>query len=416
MINAINSKRLSKIKNSASIPFASPAVSPGVHCPMRMASAIVEDIKGLSSLLVGMPECANHSRLFTPNPEGEHGELHWMYVLDSREVIFGCRDGVIDALKKMDKAGAKSILLIATCIPDLIGEDFEGVIHEIQAEISAKVTFTMLGQFKNISYPSGAWKTMESLARLMKPQPAKANCINILGDLPEKVNDSNSFLYTLLEKHGFKLRFLAPGAEIEDFINAPDATINLVVSPYTHALAVKMKEIFKVPFISLHHRYSIDEIDKAFLEIMTKFGIPLNNEFRQIRLETIKLQEEARRLLANQNFLITTRVDLPLPLTKFLVKSINMNPSLIHLEEYYPEDDIHYKELKKIGCDPLVCRIVNERNAKSLVEELKPDLCIGHIPGLDKAKSVVGNMFDFYGQVGYERTKRVLERIIKSVI
>ena len=70
---------------------------------MRMASVIIENIEGLSSLLVGMPECTTHSRLFSPYPEGEKGELHWLYALDSREVVFGCRDGVMEALKKWRK-------------------------------------------------------------------------------------------------------------------------------------------------------------------------------------------------------------------------------------------------------------------------------------------------------------------------
>lgn len=81
-------KRMSAVKSNSGIKFLTPAVSPGTHCPMRIASVNVENIEGLSSLLVGMPECATHSRLFNPNPQGRHGELHWLYVLDARGSIW----------------------------------------------------------------------------------------------------------------------------------------------------------------------------------------------------------------------------------------------------------------------------------------------------------------------------------------
>jgi nitrogenase molybdenum-iron protein alpha/beta subunit len=123
-------KRLSEVKSNTSVKFLSPAVSPGCHCPMRMASLVAKDISGLSSLLVGMPECATHARLFNPNPEGPNGELHWLHVLDLHEVVLGVQDGIISALKKMDKVGAKAILLIVTCIPELLGEDIDGILRE----------------------------------------------------------------------------------------------------------------------------------------------------------------------------------------------------------------------------------------------------------------------------------------------
>ena len=134
---------------------------------MRIASANVNDIKDLSSLLVGMEECTNHSRLLSAMPEGANGELHWLYVLNQNEVVFGCREGIIEALKEMDKEGVKAIMIIVTCVPELIGEDFVGIINEIQPELNTLVAVVMLGQFKNVSYPPGSWKMLEALGNLM---------------------------------------------------------------------------------------------------------------------------------------------------------------------------------------------------------------------------------------------------------
>lgn len=173
-------KRLSAVKSSKAIRFLCPAVSPGCHCPMRMAALTAKSIPGLSSLVVGMPECATHVRLFNPIMEGKQSELHWTYVLDANEVVFGCREGVMDALKQMEQAGAKGIMLIATCVPELIGEDMEAIAHEVASEVSIPIAPVMLGQFKNFSYPPGYWKAMEAMGAFMEEQRPNLRMVNVL--------------------------------------------------------------------------------------------------------------------------------------------------------------------------------------------------------------------------------------------
>lgn len=404
-------KRLSAVKSNTGIKFLTPAVSPGNHCPMRIASVIVENIKGLSSLLVGMQECTTHSRLFNPKPEGKHGELNWLYVLDSHEVVFGCRNGLIDALKKMDQAGAKAILLIVTCIPELIGEDIEGMIHEVQPELSAKVTFVMLGQFKNISYPPGSWKTMAAIGNLMQTKEVDIKRMNVLGRDPEEEHIPMPSLCTQLEGRGFALRYLAKGASLEDFQNAGYATLNLVVSPFMQPLAVKMDREFGVPYISLHNIYDVEEIDRAYERIGQHLGFSWENEFEEERNKALNLQFQAQERFKGLGYALCTRIDNPIPLSIYLT-SLGMNPLLLHLEEYYPESKAHAKELTSMGHNPLICRMVNEEVDLSVLEKMCPDLCFGYLSYKNKSIPCVSDMYDFYGQVGYGRTIYLLERIL----
>lgn len=404
-------KRLSEVKSSIGIKFLTPAVSPGNHCPMRIASVVVEDIKGLSSLLVGMQECTTHSRLFSPKPEGENGELHWLYVLDGHEIVFGCRDGLMDALRKMDKAGAEAILLIITCVPELIGEDVEGLVCEIQPELAARITFVMLGQFKNISYPPGSWKTMEAMAALMDAKVTDRGLINVLGRAPEEEHIPMPLLLPALMKKGFNLRYLAPGASLADFQNAPDAALNLVVSPYTQPLAVKMEREFGVPYIALHNLYDVESIERAYASIAEHFGFFWDTEFDEERQEALDLQNMAKERLAGLRYVLSPRIDMPIPLALYLI-NLGMEPLLLHLEEYYPEDRIQAKEILSKGYNPLICRMVNEEADLPLLERLAPDLCLGYLPYVGKTIPCVQDMFDFYGQLGYGRTINILKSIL----
>lgn len=407
-------KRLSEIRTGTGIPFLTPEVSPGTHCPMRMASVISEDISGLSSLVVGMPECTTYSRLFSPYPEGENGELHWLYVLDSREVIFGCRDGVMEAVRKMDKEGAKAIIIIATCIPELIGEDLESIVYEIQPEINARITAIMLGQFKSVSYPAGAWKTMEAMAGLMDEGSINKNMINILGRSPKEEHVPMPAFIPALERKGIRLRYLAPGSSVTDFSSSSDAVLNIVVSPYAYPLALKMKKKFNIPFISLHDLYSPKMIGEAYGEVSKVLRIDITKEFEEQKQEAGQLEKKAVEIFQNKKYVMALRVDLPLPLTLYFTEYLKMEPLLLHLEEFYPGDQDYVKAVTEKGFNPFVCRIVNEYTALPYVDKFNPDLCFGYLPETHSLTGWVENMFDLYGWVGYERTIELLNRMIQS--
>lgn len=404
-------RRLSGVRSCSGIRFLSAAVSPGNHCPMRIASVVVEKIPGLSSLLLGTAECATHSRLFSPKPEGPNGELHWLYVLDEREVVFGYREGLADALRRMDRAGAQAILLIATCIPELTGEDIEGVLREVQPELSARVTNVLLGQFRNVSYPPGSWKTMEALGELMDPRPADPRRVNILGRSPGEDHIPLPPLLPALERRGFVLRHLAPGASVADFQAAADATLNLVVSPYALPLAARMERDFGIPRIDLHSRYDTAAIDRAHAEIASLLGITWDDEFDADRRAARELETLARETLRGLRFVFSLRIDLPLPLAAYLA-SLGMEPVLLHLEDFYGDDREQARAITDLGHDPLVCRIVNIDADLPTLASLAPDLCLGYLPEANTAIPCVPDMFDFYGQTGHARTSRLLEKIL----
>lgn len=407
-------KKLSKVKSNAGIKFLSDAVSPGNHCPMRIASVIANDVEGLSSLLIGMPECTTHSRLFSPHPEGKQGELHWLYVLDANEVVFGCHKGLVEALKEMDRAGAKHILMIATCIPELIGEDLEGVIHEVQPQIKAKLTHVMLGQFKNVSYPPGSWKTMESFYRFMEKQSSKSQWINVLGRGPEEDHQPMPSLLIKLEAAGIKIRYLAPKSKIQDFEAATDARLNIVVSPYMEPLAQRMALEYGIPYEDLHNIYETSAIEESYQRIFEGLAIKWDGWHQAEKEKALIQEEKIKSKWRHLTFVMGLRVDLPLALSYYLMQ-LGMEPLLIHLEEYYPQDSYMAQQIGDAGSDPYICRMVNEEVDLKIIEALAPDICFGYIGRKASLLNNIGDLYDFYGLVGYERTLGLLQHIEKHL-
>lgn len=408
-------KRLSAVRSNAGVKFLTPAAFPGNHCPLHTALALGSNVSGMSTLVIGTAECSIYSRTVVARSENKDSGLHWMYVLDTNEVVFGCRKGLIGAIEEMDRAGAKAVMLISTCVPEVIGEDIEGIVHEVQPRIEARLSFVQMGHFKCNGHPSGFWKTLVAFGDLMKRTKARPDAINVLGRSPEEDHVPMPELLTALEGRGFRLRCLAPKSDIGDFIAAPDARLNLVLSPYMNPLAEMMWQRHQVPFISLHEAYDVLEVDRLYGSVAEALGIDWGRDFEEQRQKALSLQDRAEDELPGVRYIATHRNALtPLPLALYMA-GFRTEPLLLHMEEFYPDDRKWAKALIEKGQDPPMCHMVNEKADAAVLEGLCPDLSFGEVPGGTGRIPCVPHLYELQGQIGYERTALLLSRTLSAL-
>lgn len=407
-------KRLSSVKSNSGVKFLTPDAFPGSHCPLHTALALSSNIKGMSTLVVGTSECGTYSRNVIYKSKHRDTGLHWMYVLDGNEVVFGCRKGLMETVQAMDQAGAKYIMLILTCVPEVIGEDAEGIVHELQPKVNARLCFVQLGHFKCNSHPSGFWKSLMAFGGLMQPVKTDAARINVLGRSPKEEHIPTPMLLTELSKKGFSLRMLAPKSEIEDFIAAPDARVNLVLSPYMNPLAEWMKAELGIPYFSLHDLYAVSQLDDLLLTLAQKLQIDWGDAFTDARSEALALEERGNMCFQGLSYITTPRNPLlPIPLASYLTK-FQMSPLILHIDEFYPDDRRHAKELLSLGEDPILCHMVNDRADAEILERLQPALSFGEIYEGTGTIPAVPYLYELYGQVSYERTAQLLNRMLQT--
>ncbi|WP_324824621.1 nitrogenase component 1 [Sinanaerobacter sp. ZZT-01] len=410
MIELKHLKCLSKVQSNSGIGFLTPAAYPGKHCPMHTALALGARIKGMSTLVIGTSECATYSRNMILNEEVSRHALHYSYVLDANEVVFGFREGLMKALLQMEQEGANAVLVITTCVPEVIGEDIEGILWELRSKISMKVIHVAMGHFKGNSYPSGYWKTLVSFGELMEPVKEKSNTINVLGRSPDQ-EDAEPILLTALREAGFQLRMLAPKSDLQDFIAAPDAKLNLVLSPFMNPLAEWMHKHHNVPFISLHGAYKVSEIECVYLQICELLNIEWEESFEEGKKEAELLEKKAEAF-QGMDYAITQMGAIdPLPLALYFA-DFQMRPILIHVEEFYPEDKNWRDKIVEKGYDPVICHMVNDRDDRAVLEYLCPDFYIGELE-LSKILGI-SLVQDLYGKCGYERTALLLRRMLSA--
>ncbi|PKK40722.1 nitrogenase cofactor scaffold and assembly-like protein [Clostridiaceae bacterium JG1575] len=407
-------KCLSTVKSMNQVQGLCAAASPGTHCPMHTALSLGVRIKGVSTLVIGTAECAYYSRnipLFSP--AGTDG-LHWTYLLDSKEVVFGFRKGLIQAIKEMDQAGAKVILLLTTCVPVLMGEDMDRLCFELQSEVGAVLLPISLGYFKCGGYQPGYWKTLLALGRVIEKATKKPNVVNILGRSPKEDHIPAPMILPLLEQEKITLRYLAPESTLEDFISAGDAMLSISLSPFMNPLGEYLAKEHHIPLVSLQDVYSIKEIDAAYLFLENLLQVKIRQHFLSQQTTAKKVQRMAAQCLKNRQY-ISAHVGAlqPLPLSVYLTE-LGMRAIMIHMEEFYPSDGHWRQQLIRQDQNPIIGQMRNEQADAAIVEALAPDVVLGDWGGRALNHPPTVPVLDLYGQVGYERTLTLLSRLGKG--
>jgi nitrogenase molybdenum-cofactor synthesis protein NifE len=405
-------KKLSTVQSNKGVHFLTPAAFPGSHCPMNAAARLAGSIQGLSSLVIGTQECAYYSRLVLREPYGRDGTLHWMYVLDANEVVFGCREGLGQALAEMDQAGAKTILLIVTCLPDLIGEDMEAIVYELQPKLGARLISISAPHFSCNGYPSGIWRTLEAIGSIMQRQAVIPRSVNLLG--LQRVSSANAPLLRALSDADVTLRSLGPDSTMDEFLRAPDAVLNIVLSPYIAPLANRMTKDFGTPFVCLHDRYGIGDIDMAYARIGEILGLNWGDVFIDGRNTLLAAEGSVDGQFRDLGFFATDSTIDPIPLSAYL-GTLGMKALLLHMEEFYQEDRHWAQVLHAQGHDPWICHRVNDLAEAPMFETLRPEFILGRVPALGWEIPYVDQLHQMNGTFGYERTAWLLAKMTQAL-
>jgi hypothetical protein len=95
-------------------------------------------------------------------------KLHWFYALGEHETVFGCGEGVAEALDEMAAVGAAAVLLISTCVAHVTGDDLDGLLCRLKGRLPIHLFHVPLPHFKGDTPEAGCLKVAEVLApRLM---------------------------------------------------------------------------------------------------------------------------------------------------------------------------------------------------------------------------------------------------------
>lgn len=147
------------------------------------------------------------------------------------DTVYGGNDRLYDAIKAVaEKYQPELILVISTCAPDLIGDDFDSVINQVKEEISCDVVYT-IGNPGHTAF--GIQDTLASVVDQLvsKPSGKLKGSVNICTNQDHNSKNRISELVELLEGIGAKINGVYfVGNSVEEIKNLANAEMNVADS------------------------------------------------------------------------------------------------------------------------------------------------------------------------------------------
>jgi len=405
--------KLSNIKENKDIKSLSHAIFPGTHCPLFGVALTASYVRNMVLIVIGTSECTYYAKHFSYHRQ-KGKDLVYSVVLNDNEVIMGAVDQVEQAVRDIiEIESPEAVMLVSTCVPEVVGEDYFGIQYRLGAEIDIPIFVVQTEHFKCNSHIPGMTRSMAALVTAME-DTKKNDSINILGHRHELIEKTE--LVGLLGKYDIEINTVIPSkCGIEDIKRAPRARLNIVTDMIALELATQMETRFGTPYIYFDKHMQKDVIAKNYAKLEDIFDISFEADLQLVKAEYDKLYTECQALLKHKKFIYGNTPMMAFETAHFFT-SFGMEPLLIQVRELY-EQDIPYKEaILAAGFNPPISRIANIAPLRDLYGTIDADLYIGHeSPMILREHGMTQMTFDSHAQkIGYELPVGMMQDIIKA--
>lgn len=366
--------KLSEISCSKDIKRLAQADYPGSHCPLFGVLLTEGGIEDSLIIIVGTDECCYYGKNSSLKTlPGTAGKKIVSAVLDDTDVIFGS----IPAFKKvfakfMSKHHPSSVLIVTTCIIEIIGDDYDGLVAELREEYKVPIRLVHTENFKSQNHEPGFTDTLTSCEAFMQKCEVE-DSVNVLG--LQLTAFKGCELAQFLEKSGIKLNILLPGCKDLDLAKAPAAKVNILNNKFALPLAKIMEERFGTPYVSFSKYASPDRIYAAYVDLFEKLGLELPNGVKELYAEAKSMELKAKETLKDISIFLGYNGYDAYELAAYLT-SIGMNVQLMHSSNYGDIEKVYAEHILK-KCNPYIISGVNLGLMGSIYDSLKPKLYFG---------------------------------------
>ena len=404
--------RLSEINNDKDITSLSHAIFPGTHCPLFGVALTASYINNLALVVVGTSECTYYTKNFAYHRQHGRDKVYSL-ALDEKDVVFGAQNKVEKAIKDIIQIeNPEAIMIVTTCVPELIGEDYSSIEFSLQNEIDIPVFVVNTEHFKCNSHIPGMSRALKSLSSVMENSKVKDG-VNILGHRQKNVE--NTELVKILNENNVKINTVIPSkCSIDDIKSCTKSKLNIVTDMIALDLAETMKSKFDMDYIYFDKHMDKSTIKENYKKLSKILNINIENILEEQEKEYDILFEECKNILQGKKIIYGNTPMMALETVDFL-NELGLEPVFIQLRELYDQDNKFRENLLNKGYNPYISRIANIAPLRHLYDTIGADIYIGHEnPILLKEKGLTQITFDTHAQkIGYELAKSVLKEYEK---
>lgn len=406
--------RLDEINEDKDIKSLSHAIFPGTHCPLFGVALTASYIKNMPLVVVGTSECTYYTKNFAYHRQKGKDSVYSV-VLGDNEIVFGGQKVVEDAVKQIiEIENPEAIMIVTTCVPELIGEDYSSIEYSLSDEINIPIFVVNTEHFKCNSHIPGMSRSLKSLSSCMKKHTEKSG-INILGHRQSGVEDTE--LVKLLTNEGVSINAVIPSkCDIDIIKNASSAKVNIVTDMIALDLAKDMKRKFDIEYIYFDKHMNSKTIFENYKKLEELLEISLIDKLENQIKEYEELFNKCKELYEGKKLIYGNTPMMALETVDFL-SDLGMEPVFVQLRELYEQDIIYKESISKKGFNPYISRIANIAPLRHLYDEIGADIYIGHeSPIILREKGLMQITLDSHAQkIGYELPIGMMRDLIKLV-
>jgi len=362
--------------------------------------------------------------------------------LNEKDVVAGGEVKLEEAIIEADRRyRPASIIVVASCVPGIIGDDLEGVVAKVQPQVNGKILLVHCEGFKTkvmaTAYDAVYHAISRSLLefdkdeeRIFKDEIEEAaekirrskrvNLMNVSSGTPGDEKE----LTRLLNALGLEVKIFPCYAHPEDMKYATEAALSISTCPTHDDYFLKhLKEKYNVPYLLRYMPIGIQNTNSWLREVAKFFHLEEEAE-RLIERETAELElalKPIRENLKGKKAMLSAGEVRTLA-TAVWLKELGME--VVAVRPY------HYDEFGEPALDSLIendpelqvnVGTVQPFETANIIEKNRPDVYLGHnSDNIWAAKSgipifpIYGGPNTFVGYAGAFDLARGINRVLKN--
>lgn len=350
--------------------------------------------------------------------------------LDELDVVNGGEEKLEQAIIEADRRyRPASIIVVATCVPGIIGDDIDGVAERLQDQVSAVILPIHCEGFKTKSMATAYDAIYHSFSRKLLDVPKEnrvedskvVNLLNVSSMNPEDERE----LTRLLNALGLKVNIYPCFTHPENMKYSTQANLSISTCPTHDDYFLKhLQEKYGIPYVLQHMPIGIENTNLWLREIAKHFNLEKVAE-KIIEQETIALEEALlpfRQNLKGKKALLSSG-EIRTLATAVWLQELGLEIIAVRPYHYDKFGEVEIEKLAKVTPDLQVnVATVQPFETVNIIEGNRPDIYLGHnADNVWAAKSGIP-VFPIYGvgntsYVGYTGAfdiAKSINRILKN--
>lgn len=360
--------------------------------------------------------------------------------LNENDVISGGEAKLEEAIREADRRyRPASIIVVAGCVPGIIGDDIDGVAARVQEQVSAKILPVHCEGFKTKIWATAYDAVYHSIGRNLLDEPDEYGQVIVdeFEELKEKYTLSRTVnlmnvssmgrvdeleLSRLLRSLGLEVNVFPVFAHPEEMYKVTQAALSISTCPTHDDYFLKyLEEKFGVPYMIRHMPIGIANTSSWVRDVASRFGLEEQAEklIAEEEKELAKALEEFRPTFAGKKVFISAGEVRALANAGLLQE---LGFEVVGIRSFHHDEfaEVEYEKLAA-GSEDFVFNIANAQpfEEANLLKRTGPDLFLGHWCGNATASKLGIPTHVIYNTglsyIGYQGVYELARRVYRQL-